>query len=307
MKYIIALTLLILFVCVALSHQQETLEDMVAEAFDEVMAESTASSCQVTASSLRVRSSYSTSSSTRGYLSRNQRVTKASTSTYYGSGLSWAKINYGGSTGYVAAKYLSCSSSPSTPTGGSGNKCAQSTKLKDSLKKIFSSEGKCQNWSSDSGNWMNGKLGYTCAGIIPSVGYNNRNFFSYAQSSCSSKPAHLFVKCAWDKSNSKFKDGSAKIYEKQYAIAGGCANLKQPAYYVCFDIAVNSGPGRSKQFIRETNAGSLNEFDAATKLNEKHRDFYIRISKPGTKNHKFRKGWLARADHRAAYIRSCRA
>mmetsp|Transcript_9731 Transcript_9731/g.14361 ORF Transcript_9731/g.14361 Transcript_9731/m.14361 type:complete len:302 (-) Transcript_9731:21-926(-) len=301
MKVIIALAILFAAV-IAVANAQSILE----EALFEVMAESMGTTtCTVTANSLSFRSGAGTKYRILRYLSNGARVTFVADASY-ANGHNWKKVSYNGQTGYVAATYLRCSTDNNNNNGGGKSKCSQSTKLKDSLRMIFSSEGKCQNWSSDSGNWMNGKLGYTCAGIIPSVGYNNRNLFSYA-SSCLNGPSHLFVKCAWDKSNSKFNDAAAKIYEKQYAIAGGCANLPQPAYYVCFDIAVNSGPGRSKQFIREFGGYNGNPIDFATKLNERHRSFYISISQPGSKNHKFRAGWLRRADHRKQYIASCKA
>lgn len=82
--------------------------------------------------------------------------------------------------------------------------------------------------------------------------------------------------------------------------------MAQPAYYVCLDIAINSGPGRSKQFIRELGAYTPNDPKGyATKLNERHRRFYIAISQPGSKNARFRNGWLARADRRKRYIDGC--
>jgi len=107
------------------------------------------------------------------------------------------------------------------------------------LKQIFGHEGKCQNWKSDSGNKFQGSIGYTCNGIIPSVGYNNRNgAFSYAADKCKGQGAN-FVKCAHDVDPAKFKAGAAEVYKSQYFKPGGCSQLKMPAYYVCADIAVS--------------------------------------------------------------------
>jgi len=37
-------------------------------------------------------------------------------------------------------------------------------KAEEALVEIFKHEGQCQNWSSDSGNKFQGKIGYTCKG-----------------------------------------------------------------------------------------------------------------------------------------------
>jgi len=59
----------------------------------------------------------------------------------------------------------------------------------------------------------------------------------------------------------------------------------------------------SREFLRSAGCkGKTNAKELATCINEMHRAFYIRISKPGTKNHKFRAGWLARADDRKKFI-----
>jgi len=93
------------------------------------------------------------------------------------------------------------------------------------------------------------------------------------------------------------------LYEKKYFGPGGCNPLPQPAFYVCADIAVNSGVGRSQQYLKEF--GGYKGQDAksfARQLNERHRKDYLIWGAPGKKNHVFLKGWLARADERARYI-----
>jgi len=133
----------------------------------------------------------------------------------------------------------------------------------------------------------------------------------------------------------KFKQGSAQIYIAQYFGPGKCNNLPQPyvckfdkmtdlqhlilitsfiillfllllvlydyrAFYVCADIAVNSGVGRSAQFLGKLGAVGSDAKAYAKKLNEMHRQFYKQIGVG--KNAKFLKGWLARAASRDAYI-----
>ncbi len=74
-----------------------------------------------------------------------------------------------------------------------------------------------------------------------------------------------------------------------------------PAFYVCADIAVNSGPGRSKQFLRDLGAiGGSSAKDYARRLNEMHRQFYKKIGTGG--NARFLNGWLNRADDRDDFI-----
>jgi len=224
------------------------------------------------------------------------RVLPSGTSvTVYASSNGWATI---GANEYVSESYLGqCSSGPSPPKPAPSGDTVSIT-----LKKVLGSEGKCQNWSEDSGNWFNGKLGYTCAGITPSVGYAHRNgAFAYA-SGCQSRSAEMFVKCAWDTDESAFIAGAGEVYTNNYFRPGGCADFPQPLHYVCSDIAVNSGTGRSKQYIRELGSVSGDYKGYARRMNEMHRQDYIRWSAPGTANARFRQGWLNRAAERDRFI-----
>ena len=67
--------------------------------------------------------------------------------SYASDGTKWAKIGY---NQWVSAQYLkmSCSNSGNNNNGGG----SQEDRATVTLSKIFSSEGKCQNWASDSGN-----------------------------------------------------------------------------------------------------------------------------------------------------------
>lgn len=140
-------------------------------------------------------------------------------------------------------------------------------------------------------------------GIIPSVGWNARNTdFSYAASTFSGS-SEMFVKYAYDKNPSSFKNGAANIYKKNYFNV--CDHLQQPAFYVCSDISINSGPGRASQFLRELGSCGNDIKGYATRLNEKHRQFYKAIAPPGSNNARFLQGWLNRAASRDRFIQSC--
>lgn len=103
----------------------------------------------------------------------------------------------------------------------------------------------------------------------------------------------------------QYHNAAAQIYTNNYFKPGGCDPLPQPAFYICSDIAVNSGTGRSKQYLNEmgpltdTSAAGIKSY--ARRLNERHRQDYIRWSASGP-NAQFRQGWLNRAAHRDAYI-----
>lgn len=56
-----------------------------------------------------------------------------------------------------------------------------------------------------------GKMGYTCMGITPETGYNNRNQFPDC-AGFSGHPAD-FVKWCYDRSQTNFKTGAANIYK----------------------------------------------------------------------------------------------
>jgi len=71
--------------------------------------------------------------------------------------------------------------------------------------------------------------------------------------------------------------------------------------YLSF-VLTDSGVGRAKQYLKEI-GNVADPKEMAQKLNERHRADYIKWSASGP-NTKFRKGWLARADERASYIKS---
>ncbi len=52
--------------------------------------------------------------------------------------------------------------------------------------------------------------------MTPGNGWSNRNkYFSYAVSSCSSRP-EMFVKCAYDYSSTSFISGARDFYNEKY-------------------------------------------------------------------------------------------
>lgn len=190
----------------------------------------------------------------------------------------------------------------------SSSSSASGSKEQETLSEVFRSEGLCQNWSSDRGNSFQGRIGYTCMGLIPGECWGNRSgAFSWA-TGFRGHPS-MFCKYAFDKDRNKYKQSAAQIYTNKYFKPGGCETLPQPAFYVCADIAINSGTGRSKQYLRELGPLRGNSADAiksyARRLNQRHRQDYIKWSSSGSQA-KFRQGWLNRAKHRDEYINNYR-
>jgi len=110
----------------------------------------------------------------------------------------------------------------------------------------------------------------------------------------------MFVKCAYDMNKQLFKQGSAQIYQSQFFAPAGCTRLAMPAYYVCADIAVNSGVGTATKYLREI--GNVSDpKELARRLNNRHREDYLRWSASGP-NARFRQGWLNRAAARERFI-----
>jgi len=87
----------------------------------------------VTASSLKMRKSASTSSSVITTLKKGKTVTILGTSG------SWYKIKYGGKTGYAAKKYIKASSSSSSKSSSSKSSSSKSSSSKSSSSKSSSS------------------------------------------------------------------------------------------------------------------------------------------------------------------------
>jgi hypothetical protein len=68
---------------------------------------------------------------------------------------------------------------------------------------------------------------------------------------------------------------------------------------IAFDVAVNSGPGRARQYLKYSE-NIKDPVQRAYAINEYHRRFYRRIGVG--KKAKFLKGWLNRAKKRDAII-----
>jgi len=182
----------------------------------------------------------------------------------------------------------------------SKSKGACEDKYEHALKEIFRFEGKCQNSASDKGNHLQGKVGYTCMGITPGVGWKNRKLFP----SCIEYKGHAsaFVKHCYDRQVETFKHGAGQIYRKQYL--NTCSALSEPAFFVCADIAVNSGTSRVRRFMKSLGKQGNDIKEYARKLNKLHRAFYKKITRRNHNYKKFLKGWLRRADERDYYINS---
>jgi hypothetical protein len=285
MKKLLFIVLIALFACAAFAESitDEELAEALAEIFNTSSDAETQGTMCVTADVLNVRDGNGNKVS-----SLNQGAKVTTYETKFMNGETFVRI---GNNQYVAQRFLgSCGSAP-TPSGD---------KYTETLGLIFGHEGQCQNWASDVGNTCQGKLGYTCMGITPCVAYSNRQqSFAYA-SGFNGHPAD-FCKYAYDLNRDAFKKGAADVYRRNYFYV--CDALSQPAFYICADISVNSGPGKSQEFLNKLNGcRNLSSKDCARQMNQMHREFYQYIGRPGTSNNKFLAGWLARADARDRYI-----
>lgn len=195
-----------------------------------------------------------------------------------------------GKTNKQAAQLVSASASTSTTSGGNDKKVDAALKL------IFNSEGKCQNWSSDSGNYFQGRKGYTCEGIIPETLWSAKEIFSYCMTGYTGHPADS-VKYCYDKDSKKFHQAAVETYIKKYFAPGGCSELRQPAFEACADAAILSGIGRSREFANRSK-GISDPVQQAKAINNYHRSQLRGItSKP-----EFQVGWGNRKDRMDQYI-----
>jgi hypothetical protein len=169
-------------------------------------------------------------------------------------------------------------------------------KVDAALKLIFNSEGKCQNWSGDNGNYFQGKKGYTCEGIIPETLWGAKEIFSYCMSGFTGHPADS-VKHCYDMDSKKFHQAARETYIKKYFAPGGCNELKQPAFEVCADAAILSGIGRSREFANRS-SGISDPVERAKAINNYHRKQLEGItSKP-----QYQAGWANRKNAVDKYI-----
>jgi Glycosyl hydrolase 108 len=169
-------------------------------------------------------------------------------------------------------------------------------KVDAALKLIFNSEGKCQNWNSDSGNYFQGRKGYTCEGIIPETLWSAKEIFSYCMSGFTGHPADS-VKFCYDKDPKKFHQAAIQTYIQKYFAPGKCSDLKQPAFEACADASILSGIGKSRQFVNQSE-GISDPVARAKKINDLHRQQLMGISsKP-----EYHNGWSNRKDRMDSYI-----
>jgi len=169
------------------------------------------------------------------------------------------------------------------------------TKIEEITPLILNTEGGCQNLSNDSGNIIDNKIGYTCMGVTPKVGWNNREkYFKYAVDECTDKV--MFTYCAYNLNKSKFKTGTENLVDGEYAKA--CSYLPQPAYYVCTDMRYNGTPSVRKMKEDEDTV------DYCLYLVQRGREHYTDIIKKNSDNEKFKKGWENRSKERESYCKS---
>ena len=169
-------------------------------------------------------------------------------------------------------------------------------------------EGEWQDDPNDSGNWVNCPNGRNLIGTMRGV-----------------TPAALarylgIDACTLTPENMRHKvtlDVAARIGMKLYYEGPGFDDLEwSPLVWIAVDIGWGSGPIRGIKMLQEligaTVDGNIgpqtqaayakfihdhNIAGACNTLALARRNFYLRISEPGSANHKFRRGWLRRADY----------
>lgn len=169
-------------------------------------------------------------------------------------------------------------------------------------------EGTWQADPNDSGNWINcdgeRRLLGTMRGVTPAA---------LAQ--------HLGIdKCSLSAADMRewvTPELAAQIGLRSYYDAPGFDDLEwSPLVEVAVDIGWGSGPIKGVKMLQELIGANpdgrigpqtialyqkaIHERpmgDLVDALAAKRRAFYLRISEPGSKNHKFRRGWLRRADY----------
>lgn len=165
--------------------------------------------------------------------------------------------------------------------------------IESALNFTFGKEGGCQNWANDKGNWFQGRRGWTCMGIVPATWYRHRNGLA--------KGLPTDVKQAHDFDPARFKQIATEIYKRDYFIPGGCHKLAHPASTVCFDIAVNSGPGTSRRFLKSATGTPLQQ---AESLIDQHHQFYQTIVARDPSQAVFLNGWNNRTQARKQYVQN---
>jgi len=145
-------------------------------------------------------------------------------------------------------------------------------------------------------------------GVTPCNVWNARNtFYQHCLSKCTVD--WQYSKCCYDADNAAYQAATEKYYVEKFFKEGGCLGLGWPAFYVCGDIAINSGTGRSRQFVGQMGStctgypGGCKAY--CTAINEKHRQFYHQAAKRG-QNHKFLKGAFDEL-HCECFMSMCRA
>ena len=88
------------------------------------------------------------------------------------------------------------------------------------------------------------------------------------------------------------------IYLRNYWLKAGCDKLQPLSAMVGFDIAVNHGPGRLKQFLARVEATAddevLDDLELARRLIDLRVNFYYDLVKRKPEMKVFLKGWLNR-------------
>lgn len=167
------------------------------------------------------------------------------------------------------------------------------------VKFVGMQEGKCQNWSSDSGNWVNGMGPFsTCLGVTAGT------LLAHQQDIAKGINFSLnqdFVRESYDKNPEQFKLISREILKKDYYEKAKCDQFKSPAGEICTAVVFNSGVGVTPDIAAAiAKAGNpKNPVAIAQVISDWHSNYYESIA---DKYPQFIAGWRKNVAVRNDYI-----
>jgi len=92
------------------------------------------------------------------------------------------------------------------------------------------------------------------------------------------------------------REEAAAIYRTNYWEPLGCDDRPAPLDLIVFDTAVNHGPGRARDFLRDCEWADQPPGIIGFALLCLRRNFYRRLAENDTSQAKFLRGWLNRLD-----------
>jgi len=200
--------------------------------------------------------------------------------------------------GSVGSSTVLSSSSSASAVSTSDSRQVEDPAVEKQVAAILKFEHGCHNLESDRGNHMSKRIGFTCLGVTPSFGFEERKSFANC-ASCETAPV-MFVRCCHDLDRTQFSANVNRLYRTKLLPMANCDSIPTPAAFVCRDIAINSGTLRASSLVKD-----LGPCDAACdaktychKLNDKHKEFYRGVVGADPEQIPFLTTWMKRYNYR---------